>query len=765
MTNANTEGVEYGYNAAGDLLTLTDGKNQTVTFHADQYGRVTNKVDQVGTEIIRYTYDLDNRMTNRWTASKGNTAYTYDNVGNLTLINYPVSHDVTFGYDAMNRLTSMIDGVGTNVFTYTTTGQLLSEDGPFASDTLTNGYSNRFRTGLGLQQPTGVWTNGFSYDWAGRYETVSSRAGTFTYYRLPGAQSLISGVALPNLSFITNFFDGNARLTATYLETSFYTVLDSATYGYNGANQRTNFTDTAASVQYSYDNIGQLKIAASSASTESRGYTYDHAWNLNWLTNNGSAYHFLPDSKNELTNAYSATYTFDANGNVTSGTNGHTSYVYDDENRLIQWFWYAAGSGICSNGALRTDFSYDGLGRLRKRVEYSATNSAPPPGPPGVPPPDSPGCSWSLGPETDYIYDGRRVIQERDGNNNLEVSYTLGPDLSGTLEGAGGIGGLLARSDQYSSGNPTRHNYYHADSGGNVTYMVNNSQGLAASYRYDAFGNTISSSGTLAPFNVYRFSSKELHANSGMYHFLYRFYDPRLQRWLNRDPIGEEGGINLYGFVGNNPANEVDPFGLAGAGEEDFEDEITREILNELREQWARNGRYVTDRDLVRMEDQIEQNTRRDREKFEENPPYLGSEPIMRPLVPKGRPQTGKPGPTPSRVCQDPKNAPITDPARLLSPPKRVPRDPFHHLFPRRPDLASQFRARGINPDDFTLQVPKPIHLDMHSGGPRGGDWNQAWEDFFSANPNATALEIYIHAGNLMYQFQVPGGPIVPYRR
>jgi RHS repeat-associated protein len=413
-----------------------------------------------------------------------------------------------------------------------------------------------------LQQPTSVWTNGFSYDLAGRYATVTSRGGTFTYYRVPGTQGLISGISLPNLSFVTNFFDGNARLTATYLETSVYTILDSAIYGYNHANQRTAFTNAAGTyVQYRYDNIGQLTVADSSTNSEDRGYTYDHAWNLNWLTNNGSTFHFLPDTKNELTNAYSSTYGYDANGNVTSGTNGHMSFVYDDENRLIQWFWYGAVSGSCSNGAVRTDFSYDGLGRLRRRVEYSATNSAPPPGIPGALPPSSPDCFWSLGPEVRYIYDGNRAIQERDGNNNLEVSYTLGPDLSGTLEGAGGIGGLLARSDQYSSGNPTRHNYYHADGGGNITYMVNSSQGLAASYRYDPFGNTVSSSGTLAPFNLYRFSSKEVHANSGMYHYLYRFYDPKLQRWLNRDPLGEEGGINLYGFVANDPVGYIDPYG------------------------------------------------------------------------------------------------------------------------------------------------------------------------------------------------------------
>ncbi len=71
--------------------------------------------------------------------------------------------------------------------------------------------------------------------------------------------------------------------------------------------------------------------------------------------------------------------------------------------------------------------------------------------------------------------------------------------------------------------------------------MLNSSQTMVASYRYDPFGNTISSSGTLANANVYRFSSKEIHPNSGMYYYGFRFYDPNLQRWINRDPLGEIG--------------------------------------------------------------------------------------------------------------------------------------------------------------------------------------------------------------------------------
>src|SRR5438309_855141 len=78
-----------------------------------------------------------------------------------------------------------------------------------------------------------------------------------------------------------------------------------------------------------------------------------------------------------------------------------------------------------------------------------------------------------------------------------------------------------------------------------VTYLVSSSQTLSASYRYDPFGNLISSSGSLAAANVYRFSSKENHANSGMHYYLYRFYDPNLQRWVNPDPLGDVAEARL----------------------------------------------------------------------------------------------------------------------------------------------------------------------------------------------------------------------------
>ena len=113
----------------------------------------------------------------------------------------------------------------------------------------------------------------------------------------------------------------------------------------------------------------------------------------------------------------------------------------------------------------------------------------------------------------------------------------------------------------------------------------------------------------------------------------------------------------MYGFVDNDPVGQIDPLGLAGTPEE-LDREIEREDVAELRESMGRDasGRYRSDRELVRLAEGIEQNTKRDREKFEENPPYRGSEPIMRSLVPRGkqaRPTGLKPTPSLARVCQD----------------------------------------------------------------------------------------------------------------
>ena len=230
------------------------------------------------------------------------------------------------------------------------------------------------------------------------------------------------------------------------------------------------------------------------------------------------------------------TFQYDANGNLTN--DGLRSLAYDDENQLIQ-VW------VTSNWM--SQFSYDGKMRRRIREEFAWQ-----------------GTNWVQTNAVYYVYDGNLVIQERDINKLPTTTYTRGKDLSGSLEGAGGIGGLLARTSQaYADAPLAGHSFYHADGNGNVTMLINSEEAVVATYLYDVFGNVLSKSGLLSDANLYQFSSKEKHLNSGLVYYLYRYYDPNLQRWLNRDPASERGGLNLFTFVANDPVQNFDLLGLA----------------------------------------------------------------------------------------------------------------------------------------------------------------------------------------------------------
>jgi RHS repeat-associated protein len=635
-TNANLEVTQFGYSGPGDLLTLTDGKSQITSWHYDRFGRATNKVDAANNVIFIYSYDADDRLTNRWTPVTSNTAYLYDLVGDLTSVRYQRTTN-TFAYDAMNRLTNMVDVTGTTVYSYDAAGQSLSEDGPWDSDTVSYSYTNRLRTGLSLSAPAASpWSQNYSYDLARRLTNVTSAAGSFTYLLggRGGASPLIKELLLPGGAYITNYYDGNARMLGTYLRNSSGVNLDTYDYVYNPGNQRTQQVFTAGNyMNYSYDNIGQLKTAfgkepggTTNRMQEQLGYLYDAAGNLSYRTNNTLLQNFKVNNLNELTtvtnggkltvagtttgpatnvtvngvdailyvdatfastnqpwsdgnNTYTAIakdsygrmdtnvvianlsgtnlFAYDLNGNMV--TNTTRVLEYDDENQLIR---------ITQPNTWKSEFSYDGKMRRRVRKEYTWNGS------------------WLLTNEVHYVYDRNLVIQERDANNLPQVTYTRGTDLSGSLQSAGGIGGLLARTE-----NPTTltfqpstfsTTFYHSDGNGNVTCLIFTNQVAAAKYEYDPYGGILSQFGTLANANLYRFSSKEIHSQSGLIYYLYRFHDSNLQRWPNRDPFGDAGfqvsifrhsspldmpleaadSPNLYAYIGNNPVNEIDPLGL-----------------------------------------------------------------------------------------------------------------------------------------------------------------------------------------------------------
>jgi RHS repeat-associated protein len=141
---------------------------------------------------------------------------------------------------------------------------------------------------------------------------------------------------------------------------------------------------------------------------------------------------------------------------------------------------------------------------------------------------------------------------------------TWGEDLSGSLQGAGGIGGLLRSVNTTANRELRTENTFHYDSNGNVILLTDTQGRESARYAYDAFGKTLTATGPAARGNRYRFSTKPVEVESGLVYYGYRYYDPVTGRWPSRDPIEEQGGVNVYGMVGNDVVSQTDLIGLVG---------------------------------------------------------------------------------------------------------------------------------------------------------------------------------------------------------
>jgi RHS repeat-associated protein len=127
------------------------------------------------------------------------------------------------------------------------------------------------------------------------------------------------------------------------------------------------------------------------------------------------------------------------------------------------------------------------------------------------------------------------------------------------MQGAGGVGGLL----MVNAGSGGVH-FPACDLNGNVMGLVNAANGnISAKYEYGPFGEVFCSVGDMAKVNPFGFSTKYTDNETDLVYYGYRYYSPALGRWLSRDPIEERGGLNLYGFVNNDPVNRFDHLGLA----------------------------------------------------------------------------------------------------------------------------------------------------------------------------------------------------------
>ena len=279
-------------------------------------------------------------------------------------------------------------------------------------------------------------------------------------------------------------------------------------FGYDARSQVVSATVSTNAYGYSYDSIGNSVHASRNAATN---YYLSNELNQYEVVGDGADFSFL---------------SYDADGNQ-SEWNGY-GLQWDPENRL--YCGWRNGSEVYS--AFR-----DWNGRAFCEIEETFY--------------------------ADRVFDGWNPVFERafDIYSELPLSetvYVWGTDLSGSLRGAGGVGGLLAVNRDGDWYVPLY------DANGNVTAYVSEGGSVVAEYEYDAFGNTISQSGAMSDDFRHRFSTKPWIAALGVYDYGERMYSPELRRWLSRDPIGEEGGVNLYAMCGNDAVNGVDIFGLKG---------------------------------------------------------------------------------------------------------------------------------------------------------------------------------------------------------
>jgi RHS repeat-associated protein len=235
---------------------------------------------------------------------------------------------------------------------------------------------------------------------------------------------------------------------------------------------------------------------------------------------------------------------YDADGDLLS--DGRWNYSWDGENRLVG---LTSLSGAPSGSQLQLAFAYDYQGRRIQKIV--STNN---------------GTNYASEYTNAFAYDGWNLTGVFDGSGNQLYSFNWGTDLSGSMHGAGGVGGLISMT-VYSGTNAGTY-FYTYDGNGNVGTLVNVANGAAvANYEYGPFGEVIRATGPMAKVNPFLFQTDFYDWETGKYYVKYRYYDSTTGRFLNRDPEEEDGGLNLYGFVANNPINLFDVDGCGWAVE------------------------------------------------------------------------------------------------------------------------------------------------------------------------------------------------------
>ncbi|OPY73987.1 MAG: tRNA(Glu)-specific nuclease WapA precursor [Syntrophorhabdus sp. PtaU1.Bin002] len=515
MTDPATGVTENDYDGRNNLTSLKDPKGNTTTFEYDRNNRVTKETRPMG-QTTTYQYNGVGNLIRKIDVKNQKIEYEYDDAGRMTGAKYfatstdttPVK-TVTFTYSNAGNLTGYNDGTISATYTYDDAGRKLSETVNYGTFTLTYSYAY-YKNGQkkSLTMPDGTVYE-YTYDANNQPSTISIPGiGVMTWNQY--TWNMPAAITLPGGTTRQIAYSPLMQPKTIAVKDPAQNTLMQYGYTYSPAGNITKKTTEQGEHAYQYDPLYRLTNATSPViATET--FTYDPAGNRltsadvsNWNYNNN----------NELTSYNGVTYEYDANGNTTKKTDatGVAAFTYDIDNRLI---------GVTQNGSAVAAYCYDPFGR-RLSKETSGTR-------------------------THYLYTDEGLVGEYNAAGAEIKTYGYAPNTAWSTNP------LLQKVG-------TSYYYYQNDHLGTPQKMTDSSGAIVWAATYDAFGKAMVTVNAIE--NNLRFPGQYYDQETGLHYNRHRYYDPKTGRYVTPDPIGLEGGINLYPYSLNSPVNRIDSLGL-----------------------------------------------------------------------------------------------------------------------------------------------------------------------------------------------------------